>query len=396
MRKWIAAIASGSLVVGLVSCSSSSGGERGNGFGNGAGNGTGAGAMPGAGGGFGNPGTGGGVNLGGNGGTGGGVVRDGGECAAVKETTENTLAPVDIIWAIDNSGSMTLEAQGVQDNMNLFANGILNSGIDVHVVVISVDGPPQAIIPGLIGVNGVCIPPPLGSGNPCPGGGDSNPPIYMHVSDEVDSHNALEKIIQHYPTYKPILRQDAVKYFAVVTDDEANLDAATFTQQLNALDPGFITTWKFFGVFCVGGCPVLGACANTGNTYNQLVQQTGGLAGDLCAGQNGFQPVFNQLSQSVVTGAELRCEWDIPPPPPGETFNQNQVNVQYTPGGGAPEQFGFAGDATGCGVQDGWYYDDANAPTRVIACPETCTRIKGDLSGTVDVLFGCDTVQIPR
>ncbi len=397
MTRTVSSLLTGALLAATTGCGGGSG-DRADGFAFGGGPGQGAGAANGAGG---NTGTGAAPN-GGNGGIsvgagGGGTVPVGGECAAVSQQAENTFAPVDIVWAIDNSGSMTLEAQGVQDSMNQFASGILQNNIDVHVVVISVDGPPMAIIPGLFGVNGVCIPPPLGSGGNCTGGGDSNPPTYLHISDQVDSNNALEKIIQHYPNYRSILRPNAAKYFAVVTDDESSLDAASFTAQMNNIDPGFLTSWRFFGVFCIGGCPTLGACAATGTVYNQLVAQTGGLAGDLCAGQNGFLPVFNQLSQSVVTGAELTCEWSIPPPPAGETFNKGQVNVQYTPGGAVDAEPIFsAGDVAGCGADQGWFYDNPDNPTLVMACPATCDRIRNDVSGRVDVLFGCDTVTIPR
>src|SRR6185295_6255956 len=119
-------------------------------------------------------GIGGGINPAGGVGGGGGTITDGGECFGVSQKAENTVRPVDIIMAIDNSGSMTFEAGEVQNNMNTFASAILNQGIDVHVVIISEDGPPVPF-----GSNGVCIPGPLGSGA-CPN--DSKPPIYQRIN----------------------------------------------------------------------------------------------------------------------------------------------------------------------------------------------------------------------
>ncbi|HMI85158.1 MAG TPA: hypothetical protein VK550_13755, partial [Polyangiaceae bacterium] len=108
-----------------------------------------------------------------------------GACAAVTQEAESTKQPADIIWALDNSGSMTTEAQAVQDNMNVFAQQIIASGIDVHVVILSA---PQTIIFGIPIGNGVCVGAPLGSGQ-CPA--DSLAPKYLHLPVAVGSWDAL-------------------------------------------------------------------------------------------------------------------------------------------------------------------------------------------------------------
>jgi hypothetical protein len=316
----------------------------------------------------------------------------------VTQQAQNQFRPVDIIFAIDNSGSMTFEAQEVQDNMNAFATQIVNAGLDVRVVMISIGGPPVAPpFPWESGTNGVCIPPPLGTGL-CPFhldanfiGEDSNPPGYQRVDDEVGSHDALEKFLQHYQSYKPTLRQNAIKFFVVVTDDESDLDAVSFTDSVNALDPGFLDDWRLFGIFCTGTCNNLLACAATGAIYMQLVQQTGGVAGDLCVGQSDFQGVFTTLAEGVNAARRLDCQWEIPDPPPGETFAVNKVNVLYTPGGAGAAQTIYKVEASACGPQGGWYYDDPTNPTYVRVCPATCSTIQNDWDGKIDILFGCAT-----
>jgi hypothetical protein len=53
-------------------------------------------------------------------------------------------------------------------------------------------------------------------------------------------------------------------------------------------------------------------------------------------------------------------------------------------------------DAAACDPNvGGWYYDNNQTPTRVIACPASCTKIKGLTQGKVNVLFGCATKNIP-
>lgn len=341
----------------------------------------------------------GGINLTTSGSTSGSGVMDGGECAAVSQTATNQFRPVDIIWALDTSDSMVAELQAVEDNMNQFAGSILNQGIDVHVVVIAKPGKPDG---GSI-FNpdpGICIDPPLATGS-CPGG--SKPPNYQHVEVSVGSNNALNKFIETYPTYKPTLRKSAVKYFSVVTDDEAddgpNNSAAAFTASvsaLNAQDPGYFDLWKFFGVFCTGGCGVPFACANTGDVYKNLVAQTGGVSGDLCGGNNnGFGPVFTALAQSVIDGKELDCAWSIPPPPMGEVFEKDKVNVNYTPSGGVAQPIFHVKAEADCGPQGGWFYDDNANPMTVKVCPSTCSTIKADQNGKIDILFGCATQDVP-
>jgi hypothetical protein len=331
-------------------------------------------------------------------------VDPGEDCNGITERTENVPRPVDIIWAIDNSGSMVEEQQAVQLHMNTFANQIVGAGIDVHVVVISQEGPPLAYYPPPIGlVSGVCIPAPLGSGT-CPD--DSKPPGYLHVFVEVGSTNKFFTFLMTYPQYKDVLRRNALKYFAVVTDD-TDSDAQQFSDQLAALDPGppnMFQDWKFFGIFCTGasGCPtspdgsqVLGIpCVETGTPYLELVDKTGGLAGDLCAANADSAGVFAELAKTVIEHKQIACEWVIPPPPEGQIFDPTRINVNYTPSAGGTEPIYFVEDGTACADKDGWYYDDPMAPTRVIACPATCGRVSKDMGAQLDIVFGCTTIPV--
>jgi hypothetical protein len=331
-----------------------------------------------------------------------GGVDPGEECNGITERTENVPRPVDIIWAIDNSGSMIEEAQAVQLQMNTFANQIVTAGIDVHVIVISQEGPPGMFYPPPVGiVSGVCIPPPLGSGM-CPD--DNKPPEYLHVFVEVGSTNKFFTILETYPQYQAALRRDALKYFAVVTDD-TDSDSQHFANAVANLDPGppnMFQDWKFFGIFCTGasGCPTSGGsqvlgipCVETGTPYLELVDQTGGLAGDLCAANADSAGVFAELAKTVIQHKQIACEWAIPAPPMGQAFDKTRINVNYTPSTGPVEPLFFAENGA-CGDKDGWYYDNPDAPTRVVACPKTCARVSTDMGGQIDLIFGCMTIPI--
>lgn len=381
---------------GSAGCSSGGGSDDGRGFGGGTG-GTTIGSGGGTGGGLigtggmstgGNPGTGGGlIGTGGGSGSGGGPVQDG--CAGIEEEAETGLAPVDLIVAVDTSGSMSLEAEWTQNAMPSLVNTIVASGIDLHLVMIS-------------GCD-ITVPAPVGSGQGCPN--DTNLPGYLHVNQGVGSTDALNKIVDTYSQWQQVLRPGALKSFLVVTDDNAdsgpNNNAGAFIAAINSLDPNqFIPgQWVFNGIFAsqppfVAPCLFLSAAAGT--VYADLVIQTQGISGDLCLQQ--FDPIFAQLATSTITKAPLACEWDIPPPPMGETLDPALVNVKFR-GDGMERTLGFAGDLAGCAsVVEGWYYDNPSAPTQVLACPETCTNvIRSPGAAGIKIEFGCATeIAIPK
>jgi hypothetical protein len=320
-------------------------------------------------------------------------------CSAIDKTAENKLQPADIVFALDNSGSMDQEAKFVQQHMNTFSSGIVGAGIDAHVVILSaVSG--QS--------NGICIQPPLGSGQ-CPD--DDNPPNFLHVDQPVGSTNALVLFISQFASYASMLRPGASKHFVVVTDDNSSISAASFDQQITPLlqgvDPQF-QKYTFHAIYgytkpdsfaCVLNPSSDPCCdksgfgvytAKVGTVYAELVQMTGGQKGNLCL--QDFLPVFNAVSQAIQQGSTLACEWDIPEPPNGGTIDPTQVNVQFSVGGGSPQELGYVNGAADCAnVQGGWYYDVPANPTKIYVCPDTCQVIKSQQDATIKILFGCDT-----
>ncbi len=313
---------------------------------------------------------------------------DSGDCAEVSEQANVGPQPADILFVIDNSGSMDAEAAFVQQQMNSFSTQITAAAIDVHVILISA-------LPGQSDA-GVCISPPLGGGG-CPAD-DNNPPTFQHVVSGVGSTNALERIIQHFPDYQASLRATAALHVVVVSDDDSDLGADAFMQQFNALIPN-PTDLKFHGIVAeegpVAACFAQTSCcltsAEEGSVYKQLINQTGGVYGNLC--DQEFQPIFQAVATVVIQEATLACEFDIPPPPDGEEFDRDEVNVEFDDGSGNTLQIGRVESPGECGmVQDGWYYDNPDNPTRIIVCPQTCDTIQGFDNASIAVKFGCATI----
>jgi hypothetical protein len=245
-----------------------------------------------------------------------GTEGDDEECASQTTPAENKKQPADIIVVVDNSGSMDFEAGAVQDNLDAFSQQIVDSGIDVRVVLIS-------SYPG--DGNGICIDPPL-----------------------------------------------------------------DFDDQLKSLSPDY-DDYFLNGIVCTTECE---EAAQIGQVYIALGQLTGGIIADLCL--QDFQPVFDQLATEVIEGAQIACEWDVPAAPPGEEFDPTKVNVTFDDGMGGGFDIGHVDAEVDCAnVVDGWYYDDPVAPTKIVACAQTCQKIQGVEAATIEITLGCETVPAP-
>jgi hypothetical protein len=326
-------------------------------------------------------------------------------CVATGEIAENTYQPADIIFAVDNSPSMRDEIEWTRQNLNEFSQAIADQGIDPRIVMISClpgdcDGHPNN--------HGICVAPPLGAAGGCPDGGpyaDNNPPKYLHIDLRIPSQKGLERIIDTYDDWKGILRSTAVTHFVAISDDGEEWTAQAFQDALAALSPP-VQDYHFHGIFssmskedaCAISdsepCCEFAAPSGEGVAYQELVDATGGVAGDLCA--QDFDPVFQQFAASVIASAQLSCSWMIPQPPAGETLDPNRVNVEFIDGDDQRTLFGRVDSAADCAnVENGWYYDNAMQPTEVLVCPQTCNWIQGQAGAKIDIQFGCATEVAP-
>jgi hypothetical protein len=343
--------------------------------------------------GFGDDGTGdGGLNEGGGGdftdGAGGGG--DGSTtCAAANVATQK--AKVDIIFVIDDSGSMTEEMAQIKTNVNTFAQAIGTSGLDYQVLFIV----KRAASSGQAG-NVICVPPPLGGPN-C---GD-NGTLFHHINQDVQSNNSLSLILSTYASttaalaWNKYLRPEAWKVFVEVTDDQSSLSATSFDTQLLAKAPaGMFGTAQarryIFHSICGwqdGTAPLsttqCSTAVNTGSEYQKLSQLTGGIIDSVC--KTDYSGVLNNMAKGIV--AKLACELTLPS---SATSDPTKVVVQHTPSTGAPQKLDQVTDATKCAAfPNGWYYDNNAAPTRILLCAGICDASAKDTGSKIEALVGC-------
>lgn len=137
-------------------------------------------------------------------------------------------------------------------------------------------------------------------------------------------------------------------------------------------------------------------------TYVIAVQSTFYILENLekIADAGGTSVVYNaqdigEFSAKVaeIRAAALGCDFEIPPPPSGESFVPDETNFTYTPGGeDAPITLPRADNLEDCGEEPGWYFDNNVLPTKIIVCPASCTTIQNDTEAEVAAAFGCASV----
>ncbi len=203
--------------------------------------------------------------------------------------------PVDVIFVVDNSGSMDEEIAQVRANINQYFADILSaSGLDYQVIMISRRSQ-------------VCVAPPLG-GPDC----SDNPPLYRAIDQVVGSTNSLSLILSTYDSANPFLnwstslRYDAVKVFIEVTDDDSALSALQFATLLLAKQPaGMFGTAERNYVFhsIIGVTPgnpniTCSTAANEGSQYQTLSNLTGGGLYSVCA--SDYSPILSEIANGIV------------------------------------------------------------------------------------------------
>jgi hypothetical protein len=102
-------------------------------------------------------------------------------------------------------------------------------------------------------------------------------------------------------------------------------------------------------------------------------------------------PQCAAVALSYEFGDAATCSWRIPPPPPGQKFMSNLVNLQLDSGdGGSRKSLYLVSTLADCNAApDAWYYDDEESPTYLALCPETCRRYSSTGAAELYIVFGC-------
>jgi hypothetical protein len=336
-----------------------------------------------------------------------------GECVTARAAAELVREPVDIIIALDNSGSMDDEARSVESNINVSFAAILDeSRVDYRVILVSEHRERDAQD------TAVCITTPLSTLSACPTEQPGPSSRFFHYSTSIGSGNSFDILLETFDGAReddfglaPLgwsewLRPGAKKVFLEFSDDDADTSANEFLDGLTALSPDdfgpapnqlrfvwhsivglaerAVSTDAYGPVDPVEEEECAGDVFNAGTTYQELSRLTGGLRFPICA-FDGYDAVFSRIAEDVAESRGVACDFAIPEPPGGRALDLDKVAASYTPGaGGSPRSLGRVEDPAACGA-DAFLVD----ATGVRLCPEACEVIKADPQGFVDVLFTC-------
>ncbi len=334
---------------------------------------------------------------------------EGGACAST--TAAAIKPPVDVIFAIDQSGSMSDDIANVKANINKLSDNLKATGLDYRVIMIagyntaSVDNSGAARTTSA--TFQVCVPAPLG------GASCGAPNTRFRASNvHIESWDALKAIVNSYDftaadtKWKDFLRPTATKVIVPITDDNSNfggtstfygLSADDFDTQLIAKSSAQFGTKskRNYVVYPIVGAPAFPAEApkcgtnavNEGPEYVKLAKLTKGKWFPICL--TDFGPVFTEMAKSIAT--RVACELGIPAPPTGEKIDYNKVNVSYTPSSGTGTETVSFDDKAACDAgANGWQYNADK--TKILLCGDACKKVQGDLGAKVTVEFGCATV----
>jgi len=342
-------IASSALFVTVVACSGDgssfpNGGNGNNGNGNGSGN---------------NP----GFNVG-DGGSGGGDLS---KCATTTATP--TPVPVSLVFMFDKSGSMDQDSKwtSCKSGLTSFFADPASAGLSASLQFF-----PQ-------------------NNNECSDSTYAAPSVAMRaLPDSTSFANAMNNNSPNGGTPTLPALTGAIEYaqsvqkaspgdkvaVVLVTDGEPN-DCNSSVGNVSSEAASAASTIPTF-VIGIG---------NAGN-LDQIAQSGGTTKATIVSTTNAQQTAQDfQTALNAIRGLTLACEYQIPPPPQGETFDESKVNVVYTPTNGGPQTLTYNQSCTG---GTGWHYDDLNNPKKIILCQSTCDSVQ-QKSGKIDIVLGCAT-----
>ncbi|MFM2415364.1 MAG: hypothetical protein RL385_87 [Pseudomonadota bacterium] len=291
----------------------------------------------------------------------------------------------------------------IQAALARFSSDVSAAGIDAHIVMLAGQG--------------ICVPPPVDSGQCGVAGGgfglptaapDSLLPNFLHLSVSFGYSQGMSVILDNYAGYRQKLRPDARTHLVLTEDGAppmspesviAHVEGRARATASGPWMPGLRAgAWTFNGVVCkngISGVTCLTAFQSPATTLS-LIESTGGVSADLAeAGQGAADPfasLLQALATKVIVGAELSCEYDIPPAPAGETFDRDRVNVRYGASGQGPSVVPRVDGA--CNDALAWTYRDANAPSKIVLCPAACTQVRASAGTSLAVEFGCQTTLL--
>jgi hypothetical protein len=108
----------------------------------------------------------------------------------------------------------------------------------------------------------------------------------------------------------------------------------------------------------------LNQIAAAGHTQKAYLVDGGDVASAMLAALN-----------TIRGDAMIPCELSIPPATSGGQLDYSQVNVGICDSTGTAKTTYYVESPNGCRPEGGWYYDDPNAPEKIVLCKASCDTV---------------------
>jgi len=332
-------------------------------------------------------------------------------CGFDQQTASLEEKPVDIIFVIDNSGSMRAEIKSVERNINEnFASIIRQSGLDYRVIMITRHGDSDD--------ERVCIAAPL-SGTDCSPvpRAPANTKSFKRYNWFISSSNSLLVIRDTFDEpeegapngWGEWLRDGAFKVFIEITDDAPReLSAQQFEEILlnfrspNTGDPVFgepgRRNYQWHSIVGVVEKPratdaytsdepiqneKCDTAVDPADVYQRLSILTGGIRYPVCEFDN-YDTVFRTVAQGIIEQSRIRCSFDLPATPEGSDVDPDTSIIEFRDSGAPIQRLPRVPNTAACNG-DGF----AITQGRVQLCEQTCARVTPSTEGTLSFLSGC-------
>jgi hypothetical protein len=311
----------------------------------------------------------------------------------VGRDVESPLLPVDIIWMVDTTGSMTAILPAATTGIQRFASVMGTQQLDYRVIMLAPRGKAS---------NQVCVPPPLAGDTNC-----GNGPRFFHSNLNIQSRDALTIFMNTLKTppaepWGPQVRAASKKLLVIVTDDDSEVTATAFEgdpttgilrrELNNAFDD-----YSFNGMYgwgsetnpttrCTYPADAGGiAPAASGTVYTELVTKTKGVRGKICD-PNEWNPFIDRLTALASSSRSRSCMIDVP----GGNAELEKVTVAIKNASGITP-IPRVPDAGGCTQTGGFWVDTTAAAPRAILCAPSCKAMRDvlTLDRTTKLQFGC-------
>ena len=101
---------------------------------------------------------------------------------------------------------------------------------------------------------------------------------------------------------------------------------------------------------------------------------------------------FARAMKNIVT-APISCEFAVPKSATGAPVDKDKINVDFTSSNGDKTELYRVMSSGDCAAHpQGWFYDNPNAPTKILICPTACRNFG---AGQLDIVLGCGTRPPP-